>query len=180
MPKTIVLPASNDFWDSTNGQFVSVKEQKLIIEHSLISLSKWESIWKKPFLSEVEKTPEEWLSYVKCMTLNQVPEDVYSRLTTLDMEEIFSYIQDPMTATTFSDLDKNVGRKEIITNELLYFSMFQYNIPIELEKWHLNRLITLIHVFAIKSNGEKKMSSAEAARYQRAINESRRHKKPRR
>lgn len=179
MPIKLVFPETNDLWDETNSRFVSQKEQTLVLEHSLKSLSKWEQKWKKPFLSTADKTAEEWLSYVKCMTINNVHESVYGRLTGKDYEQIFEYIADPMTATTITDHSNNGGRREIITSEILYYSMFSYGIPIELEKWHLNTLITLIHVFSIKNGGEKKMSRAEAAAYQRSINESRKARRRR-
>ena len=173
MPKKIVFPASEDLWDESTGRFVTVKEQILVIEHSLISLSKWEQKWKKPFLSDEEKTPEQWIDYVRCMTINQVDDSVYSRITTTVMQEILDYIGDPMTATTFTDLNPGSGKREVVTSEIIYYNMFSFGIPKELDKWHLNRLIALIRVFSIKSGGSKKMSRAEAAMYQRSINESR-------
>lgn len=180
MPKKIVFPATDDLWDEAHSRFVSQKEQTLVLEHSLKSVSKWEQIWKKPFLSETLKTPEEWLSYIKCMTLNNVDESIYNRISTKTFSEILQYIEDPMTATTFSNHEQNTGgKREIITSEILYYNMFSYGIPIELEKWHLNTLIALIRVFSIKGGGDKKMSRAEAAMYQRSLNESRRAKRGR-
>lgn len=179
MPLKLVFPETNDLWDEENSRFISQKEQTLVLEHSLKSVSKWEQKWKKPFLSTSEKTPEEWLSYIKCMTLNNVNDVVYNRITQKEFKEIFDYIGDPMTATTITDHTGNTGKKEIITSEILYYNMFSYGIPIELEKWHLNTLITLIHVFSIKNGGSKKMSRAEAAAYQRSINESRRGRRRR-
>lgn len=179
MPMKLVFPATDDLWDEENSRFVSKKEQTLVLEHSLKSVSKWEQKWKKPFLATSEKTPQEWLSYVKCMTINNVDDSIYNRLTTQDFEKIFHYIGDPMTATTITDHTANSAKKEVVTSEILYYNMFSYGIPIELEKWHLNTLITLIHVFSIKNGGSKKMSRAEAAAYQRSINESRRNKRRR-
>ena len=176
MPLTITIPANDDLWDADNNRFISVKEQTLVLEHSLISLSKWERITKIPFLSnatENKLTPEQWLLYIKCMTINQVNDMAYGMLTQEMYEKVFAYINDPMTATTINDNRPNKGRREIITSEVIYYQMISYGIPIELEKWHLNNLMTLITVFSVKGAGEKKMSRAEAAAYQRSLNESR-------
>lgn len=180
MPKKIIFPEGSDLWDESKGEFVTTKEQTLVLEHSLISLSKWERKWKKPFLSSDEKTPEEWIDYVKCMTLNQVDDSIYARITIPIMNEILEYISDPMTATTFNDTKDRGAKKEIITSEIIYYNMFSYGIPKEVEKWHLNTLITLIRVFSIKSAGSQKMSRAEAAMYQKSINEQRRARNHRR
>ena len=176
MPKKIILPARDDLFDPTTNTFYEMKEQTLILEHSLISLSKWERKIKKPFLSTEEKSAEEWLFYIKCMTLNAVNEMVYNCLTTEMFQEIMDYIADPMTATTFGMIKQPGGKQEIITSEIIYYYMFSYGIPIELEKWHLNNLIALIRVFSIKSGNQPKMSSREAGLYQREINEMRRAK----
>lgn len=179
MPKKIIIPARDDLFDPNTNTFYEMKEQTLILEHSLISLSKWERIIKKSFLSTDEKTAEEWLLYIKCMTLNAVNEMVYNCLTTEMFQEIMDYIGDPMTATTFSILKQQPGRREVITSEIIYYYMFSFGIPIELEKWHLNNLMALIRVFSIKNGDQPKMSSREAGLYQRQVNEMRRaeHKK---
>ena len=173
MPKKIVVPASADLWDEERGEFITRdKEQTIVIEHSLISISKWEQKWKKPFVSDREMTPEEFIDYVRCMTLNNVDDRVYDFLPGDCIKEISDYIADPMTATTFSDNTPR-GPKEVITSEIIYYSMISFGIPVEFEKWHFNRLMALIRVFSIKEGGQKKMSRAEAAAYQRSINESR-------
>lgn len=178
MPKKIVIPARDDLWDAENERFISMKEQTLTLEHSLISISKWEQKWKKPFISEEPRMYEEFIDYIRCMTLNPVNELVYNFLTADHIKEIDEYIADPMTATTFHDLRQQT-RREVVTSEIIYYQMISFGIPIELERWHLNRLIALIRVFAIKSGGEQKMSRSEAAMYQRAINEQRRAKRGR-
>ena len=172
MPLTIVIPASDELWDTVNERFISIKEQTLVLEHSLISVSKWESKWKKSFLETTEKTMEEVLSYVKCMTINHVEDRIYELLSFDHYKQIEEYIADTMTATTFSNL-KPSGKKEIITAELIYYSMIEYGIPLECEKWHFNRLMTLIQVCAVKGGGGGKMSRSEAAAYQMALNERR-------
>ena len=174
----ITIPASEDEkWDSNKEEFVYstiAKEQTLCLEHSLVSLSKWESKYCKPFLYS-EKTNEEFLDYIKCMTLtHNVPDDVYDRLTTENIEAISEYVNAPMTATTFSqDKNKRPGR-EIVTSELIYYWMISLNIPVEFEKWHINRLITLIRVCEIKNTPPKKRSRREIMNQNAALNAARR------
>lgn len=172
MPKKITIPANNDLWDEVHERFISFKGQTLVLEHSLISISKWEMKYKKPFISEAPMSVTEFIDYVKCMTLNQVDDFVYNFITPEIIQEIEEYIADPMTATTINDIRQN-HKKEVITSEIIYYQMLTFGIPVEFEKWHLNRLITLIRVFSIKGGGEKKMSRSEAAMYQRAINDQR-------
>lgn len=169
----ITVPEKEIYDESTN-EFIAVKECTLQLEHSLISLSKWESKWCKPFIHTPDKTVEETIDYVKCMTITQhVNPLVYQCLTSKNIREINQYIEAPMTATTFSD-DRNGKRnREIITSEILYYQMIALNIPFECQKWHLNRLITLIRVCAIKNQPLKKMSKQELVSRNRALNEAR-------
>ena len=176
MPKKIIIPARDDLFDPNTNTFYEMKEQTLILEHSLISLSKWERTIKKPFLSTDEKTTEEWLFYIKCMTLNAVNDAVYNCLTIEMFQEIMDYIEDPMTATTFNSIKQQSGKREVITSEIIYYYMFSFGLPIELEKWHLNNLMALIRVFNIKNGNQPKMSSRESGLYQRELNEMRRAK----
>lgn len=170
----IVIPASEG-WDEARQEFVNIKEQRLQLEHSLISLSKWESKWQKPFLSPDDKTPEEIIDYVRCMTLNQhVDPDVYYGLTEENMQQINEYIESPMTATTFTNLTPSRGSHEIFTSEVIYYWMIAQSIPFECQKWHLNRLLTLIRVCNIKNSPPKKVSQAEMARQFASINAQRR------
>lgn len=168
----ITIPA-NEMWDEKNEEFVSIKETTLSLEHSLVSISKWESKFKKSFISSKERTPEEILEYIKFMTLTQnVPEIVYSFLTKENIDEINNYIADPMTATTFSDKSKKRNNR-IITSELIYYWMFANQIPKECEKWHINRLMTLIGVFGAENNQEK-MSKKDLAKKYASLNAARR------
>ena len=163
-------------WDDVNEMFISTKEQTLELEHSLISLSKWESKWCKPFLSSTEKTSEETLDYIKCMTLNKnIDPNIYTCLTNSNIEEINKYIYAPMTATTFSNDTKN-GKKnrEVVTAELIYYWMISLNIPFECQKWHLNKLITLIMVCNIKNAPPKKRSKRDIMSQNAALNAARR------
>lgn len=169
----IIIPES-EWFDESKMEFVYLKAQKLTLEHSLISLSKWESKFEKPFLSS-EKTTLEILEYIKCMTLTQnVDPEVYFRLTDENITDIRAYIEAPMTATTFKKIEKRGGKKEIITAELIYYWMIAFNIPVEFQKWHLNRLLTLIEVCARKNEPQKKMSRQEISAQHRAINEANR------
>ena len=170
----ITIPASEQ-WDEQNQMFISTKEQTLQLEHSLVSLSKWESKWCKPFLSKDSKTSEETLDYIKCMTLTpSVDPNVYNGLTQEHIMQINAYIEAPMTATTFSE-DKTSNRnREIVTAELIYYWMIALQIPFECQKWHLNKLLTLIRVCNIKNAPPKKMSKRATTSKYAALNAARR------
>ena len=170
----IVIPETEQ-WDEVNQEFITSNRQILRLEHSLVSLSKWESKWKKPFLSNKEKTYEETIDYIKCMTLTQnVNDTVYNLLDKDNIEKINKYIGDPMTATTFKEDPNKKGGREIITSELIYYWMISLNIPFEGQKWHLNRLLTLIKVCGIKNQPPKKMSKKDVMSRNAALNAARR------
>ena len=169
--------SSSDFWDEKAEEFIPAKCQTLQLEHSLISISKWEQKWHKAFLGNQEKTPEEILSYIQCMTLTpHVDPDIYNYITREDIKDIFDYVNDPMTATTINRRAPKKQNNEILTSELIYYYMIQCGIPFECEKWHLNRLIMLIQVCGAKSEPPKKMSRNEIARRNHALNASRRNR----
>ena len=171
----ITIPASEQFDESTN-EFIDTKEQTLQLEHSLISLSKWESKWCKPFLSIKDKTDEETIDYVRCMTLTQnVKPEVYYNLTAENFTQVTDYINAPMTATTFTNNEQKPSR-EIITAELIYYWMIQHDIPFECQKWHLNRLLTLIRVCSVKNTPAKKMSRSDLMSRNASLNAARRAK----
>ena len=166
----ITVPAG-ELWDENNKEFISVKEQTLQLEHSLVSLSKWESKWCKAFLSKQEKTFEETLDYIKCMTITQnVDPNVYMFLTNENILQVNKYIEDPMTATTFRKDNTGKSNQEVITAELIYYWMIALTIPFECQKWHLNRLLTLIQVCNIKNTPPKKMGRRELMSRNAAIN----------
>lgn len=171
----ITIPAIEAFDDEKQEFIILAKEQTLQLEHSLVSLSKWESKWCKAFLSKEDKTEEETIDYIKCMTITQnVNPDVYNRLTRSNIEAINSYIEAPMTATTFYN-DQQKGRsRETVTSELIYYWMIALNIPMECQKWHLNRLLTLIRVCNVKNTPPKKMSKREIMNRNAALNAARR------
>lgn len=165
----------NEFYDEQLEEFVYTKPIDLRLEHSLVSLSKWESKWKVPFLSAKNLTREQSLSYIECMTMNQnVDPLVYQSLTNSDIQKVNEYIDDPQTATTFREDKSAAPNREIVTSELIYFWMAQYNIPFECQKWHLNRLLTLIRIASIKNATPKKMSKREIFSRNRSLNAARR------
>lgn len=167
----ITVPISPEMWDEKNEEFIEPKTASLQLEHSLVSISKWESKWHKPFLSKEPKTVEETIDYIKCMTLTQnVKSEVYDHLSKENIEEINAYIDDSKTATTFSKDRKSARSREIITSELIYYWMIALNIPFECQKWHLNRLLTLIRVCEVKNTPGKKMSQREVLNQYAAIN----------
>ena len=170
----ITIPASEQ-WDEINLKFVNTKEQTLQLEHSLVSLSKWESKWNKAFLTSKTKTVEETLDYIKFMTLTQnVNPAVYNNLTTENVNQINAYIDAPMTATYIHDDGKGKSSSEIVTSELIYYWMIALNIPFECQKWHLNRLLTLIRVCNVKNQPPKKRNRREIMSRNTALNEARR------
>ena len=163
-----------ELYDEKTGEFIDPVTTTIRLEHSLVSLSKWESKWHKPFL-HTEKTDEEIMDYIKCMTLTQnVPDDVYNRLSSKNIQEIKDYIDNPMTATTFSENRNQKKSREIVTSELIYYWMVAYQIPFECQKWHLNRLITLIEVCNIKNSPPKKLSRNELLMRNTELNAQRR------
>lgn len=169
------IPLTSEGWDEENQVFIEPKTATLQLEHSLVSISKWESKWCKPFLTNDNKTPEETIDYIKCMTITQnVDPDVYKCLTSENIQQVNDYIAAPMTATFFSDEKSSKGNREIITNELIYWWMISLSIPWECQKWHLNRLLTLVKVCNIKNQPPKKRSSRELMSRNSALNAARR------
>lgn len=174
----ITIP-EQELWDEKEERFVNVKETKLSMEHSLVSISKWESKWHKSFFSVSQKqemTSEMMTDYIRFMTLTQnVKPDIFRYLTNKNLLEIKEYIEDPHTATTINSRD-SAPRREIITSELVYFWMVYWGIPFECQKWHINRLLILIEICGIKNQPAKKMSQSELYSRNRALNAARRSK----
>jgi len=171
----IIIP-ENEYFNNTTQEFINIKETELSLEHSLVSISKWESKWHKPFLSKEEKTNEEMIDYIRCMTITQnVNPMVYSFLSNDNIKSINEYINNPMTATTFSENKKGTNR-EIITSEIIYYWMVSYQIPFECQRWHINRLLTLIRVCSIKNQPSKKMPMNEIMRSNKNLNQIRKSK----
>ena len=172
----ITVPGT-ELYDEVNNVFITTKPCTLRLEHSLVSISKWESKWKKPFLDPKTKSQEESIDYIKCMTLNQnVDPNVYLGITAEQMETINEYVSDNKTATWFRDSDKKSPNRNVVTSELVYYWMASYQIPFETQKWHFSRLMTLIHIFNVKNQEPKKMSKNEILARNKALNEARRAK----
>lgn len=173
----ITIPAVEAFDEGKNEFVILRKEQTLQLEHSLVSLQKWESKWQKAFLTNAQKTTEEILDYIKCMTITQnVDPDIYNHLTSANIEQINKYIESPMTATTISEDSSGKKNREVVTAEIIYHWMIALNIPPEYRKWHLNSLLTLIRVCNIKNQPPKKRSKSEILRQNAALNAARRKK----
>lgn len=169
------IPVSPEKWDEVKEEFIPAKTVTLQLEHSLVSLSKWESKWHKPFLSNINMTAEESLDYIKCMTITKnVDSSIYRNLTKENVDAVIGYINAPMTATTFSNRQKEKANNEVVTSELIYYWMIAYNIPFECQKWHLNRLLTLVRVCGVKNAPPKKQSKGEIMRNNAALNAARR------
>lgn len=169
----LIIP-DQELFDDGKSEFVIVKGRTIEIQHSLVSISKWESKWNKPFLSKNAKTTQETIDYIKCMTITQhVDPAVYNLITNDNINTVSKYIAAPMSATWFNDT-KEEKSKEIITSEIIYYWMITYNIPFECQKWHLNRLITLIRVCSNKNKPAKKMSKADIINRNRELNNQRR------
>lgn len=177
----ITIPAS-EAYDERSNTFITIKKQELCLEHSLVSISKWESKYHKPFISKDQKTNEELLDYIKFMTITQnVDEKAYSFLTPNDYKKINDYIDNVMTATIFNingqpNQQSSAQKQSFITSELIYYWMISYQIPFECQRWHLNRLLTLIRVCNIKNDNNNKMSKKDIYANNKALNAARRKK----
>lgn len=169
-------------WDAKNQEFVYSKETELTLEHSLISVSKWESKWKRCFVSSGPSTYEETIDYIKCMNIGKIPdENALKNLTQNDFNRINDYIADPMSASKIISFAQNKGRgqhgnSDSMTSEMIYFYMCSFNIPFECEKWHLNRLLKLIEIANLKNNPGKKMSNKAVLQNYSRLNAERRAK----
>lgn len=177
---TIQVPMGQEMFNDETDEFFYSKDEVFVLEleHSLLSISKWEEEFEKPFLVEGEKTPEEILAYIKAMTLTpDVPPEVFLRLTEENGKAISSYIDAKRSATWFREIrNEQQAPSEIITNELVYYWMFSFQIPIECETWFLNRLFTLIKIFSVKNSDGKQKQKPMTAAERRALNEERRRK----
>lgn len=170
----ITIPGQ-ELFDEENGEFITSIDKTITMEHSLISLSKWEEKYCKPFFSRTEKTTEETIDYFRLMTITpNIDPNIYNCLTKENIDTIREYIDAPMTATTFSDRENRQFNREIITSEIIYYWMISLNIPVEFQKWHLNKLITLIRVCNIKNQPPKKRSRREILSQNAALNAARR------
>lgn len=169
----ITVPATEQY-DESKNEFIYSEATTLRLEHSLVSISKWESKHHKPFLSQDRKTLDETIDYIQCMSLDDVPEEVFRCMSRENLKAIEEYIQDPMTATRIKKQNHGNPTGEITTSELIYYWMIELGIPVEFETWHLNRLLTLIRVCNVKNAPSKKMGKGDALRQNAALNAARR------
>lgn len=140
-----IMTKDEEVYEPSTNKFITIPSCVITLEHSLISIAKWESKWHIPYLSDIKKTEEQELDYIRCMIIGNIKDDgVIKLLSKENLDKIVDYINNPMTATTFTKSNKNRNKKEVITAETLYCRMFTHNIPLECQKWHLNRLITLM------------------------------------
>jgi len=154
--------AIEESYDETKSEFVLNDSFKVRLEHSLVSVSKWESLWKQAFLGKKEKTREQSISYVKCMVLNEdLPPGVFQTLVKEHLDKVKDYVEDPNTATNLYTDPNAPSPRETVTSELIYYWMISLSVPVEFQHWHLNRLLTLIRVINLKNTPKKKMSNAE-------------------
>jgi len=170
-----LIVSLGDGFNEETSEFVSTDVVTLKLEHSLVSLSKWEAKWEKPFLGTGDKTEEHTTDYVRMMILGESPaQEVFARISEQNYVDINNYINAKMSATWFSDSEKKTQTQEIITAELIYYWMIALGIPFECQDWHLNRLLTLIKVCNLKNAPEKQLSPQELAAQNRALNAQRR------
>lgn len=165
-----------EMWDSEKEEFINTKGITLRLEHSLISISKWEAKYKRPFLSDGPKGLTETYDYIAFMSLDRnIDRTELEGITEEDYKKILEYINDPMTATKITQNGhKKTGSNHVLTSEEIYYDMTALNIPFECEKWHLNRLLTLIQVASLKNEPPKKMSKGEIYRQNAELNRARR------
>ena len=180
MPLRITIPGGEDY-DPVQNLFYTTKETTIVLEHSLVSISKWEQKWKVPFLNNKQMTREQLEDYIKCMTITQnVDPLVYLALTQDNYKAILKYMEDPMTATIINDKNLPKGAPgrggRTITNELIYYWMSALQIPFTCEKWHINRLMTLIRVASIEQQPPKQMSKRDVMAQNKSLNAARRAK----
>jgi hypothetical protein len=164
-----------ELFDDEKEEFIETQATTITLEHSLVSLSRWESKWEKSFLATQDKSTEETLDYIRCMILNdEIPDDLLDRLDDEILGKIFEYIDAKMTATTFGDIGNKPAGREIVTAEIIYHWMVAMNVPQEFENWHLSRLITLLKVISAKNAPPKKRSAQDLAARNRQLNAERR------
>lgn len=169
---TLKIPRQELFNEATM-EFIQTPERTIKLCHSLVAMSKWEAEFEKPFLTKDERTKKEMMGYIRCMTITQnVPPETYQLLTAENLDAVREYIEAPMTATV---LPKQSGgpNREVMTSELIYYWMVAFSIPFECQKWHINRLMTLINICSIKNQSSKPKSKADIMRRNRALNEKR-------
>lgn len=171
---TITVPKT-ELFDERTEEFITLPPVVLELEHSLASLSKWESIVEKPFLGKTEKTAAETRFYIECMIVTpDFPRGIVQRMSRENLDQINAYLESAQSATRFGDMPKKSVQNEVVTAELIYYWLVAFRIPFEVETWHLNRLFSLIRICNAKNSPPKKRSAREIAAERRRLNEQRR------
>ena len=169
--------AENEMYLPGSNRFVTIPACTLTLEHSLISLAKWESKWNIPYFDYSDKTMAQNLDYIRCMAIGKIKNDTtFDALSPENITTITDYINAPMTATTFQKKNHSKNKKEIVTAETIYARMFAHRIPMECEKWHLNRLLTLLRVCDLQNSPREKMTKQQTASWNAQQNAVRRAK----
>ena len=176
IPSTVYeVPGS---WDGKKRvkKLMTVPPIHLEMEHSLLSISKWESKWKIPFVECQNMTPEQFIDYCRCMTINrQKDQNVYQYLMNVDAQKIGDYMADSMSARILSKKNSRKGQNRTrMTSDYFYYMMIQLGIPFECEKWHFGRLMALIDCCQANSGNEPPMSYRERQKYYAELNAQRR------
>lgn len=170
-----IIIEGDELFDESTNEFSRVGDIVIDLEHSLVSLSKWESMYQKPFLSSEKRSTEEIFGYLKAMMLDaDIDSNLVRRFSQKTIDQIQEYIDSSQSATTFGNMPARNGPGEVITSELIYYWIVSYNIPFEVERWHLNRLFSLIRICNLKNSKPKRMSRNEIAQRNRELNAQRR------
>jgi hypothetical protein len=167
----VITIVEDELFNNETQEFIPINSVTLELEHSLLSVSKWESKYQKPFLAAGEKSVDEIFDYIKLMVITKdVPPEVFGRFSSQNLDAVNAYIESKQSATTFGEMPKKPGRSETITSELIYYWMVMFNIPFECETWHLNRLFSLIRICNVKNSKPKKMSRSEMIQQRNELN----------
>lgn len=156
-------------WDERSNKFVKLdKETTIVLEHSLVSISKWEARWHKAFLADRKKTSEEMIDYIRCMTITKnVNPLVYNTLTDEQFQQIADYIEDPMSAAVVHGGKKKTNKREVLTSDMIYYYMVAAQIDWQAQTWHLNRLLKLIEIYGIKQEENERDAKAKQGKYKK-------------
>lgn len=149
------------------------KVVRLQFEHSLRSLSKWESKNKIAFLAGREKTPAQMVDYYRCMLLSPEDPDLVYLLDPSQMEELTNYINENQTASSVPNEGPTQYNPETTTSELVYFWMTALKINWEAQDWHFSRLMMLVQITSYKQQPPKKRNPREVLSDMRRENERR-------
>ena len=178
----IIKVEEQEFFDSKKAMFFNTKPLTVRMEHSLISIAKWEAFWEKPYLGTLGKTPgisgiREETHYIKCMIIGDVPDYIPEIIVQNNLKEIQEYITKPYSATKVYRKGPQPPSRQIVTTELIYYWMVRFGIPMECQRWHFNRLLMLIDVCNVKDQAASKkgtLSEVSSAKYMDDLNKARR------